>query len=94
VKIRRPRSRRAAHDVTCREAVALVTAYLDGALGLVDHHKVQQHLGECPHCTEHLRQIRATIEIAGRVDPEDLDPGARSDLIALYRRWRSDGDLC
>ena len=94
MKIRWPRARRTGgHDMTCREAVALMTAYLDGALGMREHDLLERHLDECPHCSEHLRQIEATILIAGEVRAEDLDPLAREDLMDLYRRWRSEREL-
>jgi len=81
--------RSAAHDMTCREAVSLVTAYLDDALGVEDHERFEEHLGECPHCLEHVRQIQATIRVTGSLRFEDLDPRQRADLVSLYRRWRS-----
>jgi anti-sigma factor RsiW len=94
MKIRWPWARRAGgHDLTCREAVALVTAYLDGALGLREHDLLERHLDECPHCSEHLKQIEATILVTGELRVEHLDPLAREDLIDLYRRWRSECDL-
>jgi anti-sigma factor RsiW len=91
VKIRWPWVRPAGgHDMTCREAVSLVTAYLDGALGSGDHDRLERHLEECPHCWEHLKQIQAAIRVAGAVGTEDLDPLAREDLMDLYRRWRGE----
>ena len=94
MKFRWPWTRRASgHDMTCREAVALMTAYLDGALGMREHELLERHLDERPHCSEHLRQIEATILIAGEVRAEDLDPLAREDLMDLYRRWRSEREL-
>jgi anti-sigma factor RsiW len=73
--------------MTCREAVSLITAYLDGALGVSEHDRLEQHLEECPHCREHLKQIEATIQVSGAVRAEDLDAPAREDLMELYRRW-------
>jgi anti-sigma factor RsiW len=94
VKLRWPWSRPLdGHDLTCREAVALVTAYLDGALGAREHDLLERHLEECPHCSEHLKQIEAAILVAGEVRPEHLDPLAREDLLDLYRRWRGEQDL-
>jgi len=78
--------------MTCREAVSLVTAYLDDALGVGDRDRFEQHLDECPHCREHLKQIEATILVTGEVQPGDLDPLAREDLMELYRRWGSEDD--
>ena len=80
------------HDITCRQAVALMTDYLDGALGPDDRALVEAHLAECENCAEHLRQIRITVAVTGRIREQDLDPAAREDLMDLYRRWRSDRD--
>jgi len=93
MKLRWPwTSRAGGHDMTCREAVALVTAYLDGALGSSDLDRFERHLEECPHCHEHLKQVRATILVAGRVHPDDLEPSVREDLMDLYRRWHGDDE--
>jgi anti-sigma factor RsiW len=85
-----PRAKPDGHDITCRQAVALMTDYLDGALSEDDRALVEAHLGECEACTEHLRQIRITIAVTGRVRDEDLNPRAREDLIDHYRRWQAD----
>jgi anti-sigma factor RsiW len=82
-----------AHDITCRRAVALMTDYLDGVLGPNDRALIEAHLAECEGCAEHLRQIRITVAVTGRIGEDDLDPAAREDLMDLYRRWRRDKDL-
>ena len=63
--------------------------YLDGALSPRDRQRLDGHLAGCPHCTEYLAQMRATIAAAGRVQPDDLPPEALDDLVALYRAWRA-----
>jgi anti-sigma factor RsiW len=78
------------HDLTCQQAVALVTAYLDGDLQGDARKRFEAHLNECDMCAEHVKQIRVTISVAGRVRDEDLDPIAREDLLQLYRSWRDD----
>ena len=85
-----PPERHAEHDMTCREAVSLVTAYLEGALARHEHQRFERHLDECPHCREHLKQIEATILATGRARTDDLDATVQDDLVALYRRWRGD----
>ena len=84
------RRRPGGHDITCEQAVSLVTAYLDGALPRADRDRFEAHLGECDGCTEHLRQIEVTMLVTGEIRAEDLDPLAREDLMSLYRRWRDD----
>jgi anti-sigma factor RsiW len=76
-------------ELVCREAVALMAAYLDGAIGERDRERLEAHLAGCPHCTEYLAQIRATIDALGHVTPEDLSEEAVDDLVALYRQWQS-----
>lgn len=86
----RRRRRPSGHDISCQQVVALVTAYLDGALARSDRDRLEAHLDDCPHCAEHLKQIEATIRVTGDVRADDLDPLAREDLLDLYRRWRDD----
>jgi anti-sigma factor RsiW len=73
----------------CREAVELVTDYLEGALSERDRARLESHLSECPHCSEYLAQMRRTLEALGRIDADALDPRVADELVALYRRWQS-----
>ncbi len=77
-------------DVVCQQAVELVTDYLEGALSRGDRRRFEAHLAGCPHCTEYLAQMRATISLTGSVTPEDLTPRMRSEFIDLYRNFRAD----
>jgi anti-sigma factor RsiW len=79
-------------DLVCQQAVELVTDYLEGALSRADRRRFESHLAGCPHCTEYLAQMRKTIELSGRVTPEDLSPQMQDDFIALYRQWRAGDD--
>jgi anti-sigma factor RsiW len=76
--------------LVCRQAVELVTGYLEGALPRAQRRRFEAHLADCPDCPEYLAQIRAVIAVAGSITPEDLAPHVRSELISLYRRWRAD----
>jgi anti-sigma factor RsiW len=78
------------HDLVCRQAVELVTDYLEGTLSRSARRRFEAHLAGCPHCTEYLAQMRETIRLAGRLEPEDLTPQAREEFTDLYRRWRSE----
>ncbi|MGD0556627.1 MAG: zf-HC2 domain-containing protein [Streptosporangiaceae bacterium] len=77
-------------EIVCQQAVELVTDYLEGSLSRSERRRFEKHLAGCPHCTEYLEQMRATIRLTGRVTPEDLTLQMRDDLIDLYRQWRSD----
>ena len=78
--------------LVCRQAVALMADYVDGALGERQSAVLERHLADCPHCSEYLAQLRATIDALGRVTPEDLSDDALDEMVALYRRWRA-GDV-
>jgi MFS family permease len=49
-------------DLACKELVDLVTDHLDGVLPSDWRAGVENHLADCTGCTEHLRQIRLTIQ--------------------------------
>lgn len=83
-----PPSRRT--DLVCQQAIELVTDYLEGALSRRDHDRFERHLARCPHCTEYLAQMRVTIELSGRITPDDLTPNMRHEFMELFRRWRAD----
>ena len=80
------RSRRA---LVCRDAVALMTDYLEDRLGRRDRERLDTHLAACPHCHEYLAQLRAVIDGLGRPEPDDLSDDALDELVDLYRRWRA-----
>jgi anti-sigma factor RsiW len=75
--------------LVCREAVALVTDYLEGRLTARDVVRLEAHLSGCPHCSEYLAQMRATIDALGRVEVDELSDEALDDLVGLYRAWRA-----
>lgn len=77
--------------LACRAAVRLMTDYLDGALPATDAARLEAHLAGCPHCTEYLRQLRTTADLAGRAEPLP-DAATTRSLAALYRQWRAESD--
>ena len=77
-------------DLICQRAVELVTDYIEGALSRADRRRFESHLAGCPHCTEYLEQMRVTIRLSGRLEPDELPPEVRDELVALYRQWHAD----
>lgn len=75
-------------ELVCREAVELVTEYLEGMLPPAERERFEAHLAECPGCCDYLAQMRATIALLGRVEPQALSGDACAALVDLYRRWR------
>ena len=81
--------RRRRRELVCREAVELVTDYLEGALDPRERARLEDHLAACPHCSQYLAQMRRTLDALGRIEPEELDPEVQEELVALYRRWQA-----
>lgn len=79
------------HGLVCREVVELVTDYLEGVLDPKEHKRFEQHLAGCDGCSAYLEQMRGTLQIAGSLAPEDVDPAMRERLIEAFRGWRSGG---
>jgi anti-sigma factor RsiW len=87
-----PKLRLRRRDIVCQQAVELVTDYLEGVLSRADRRRFEAHLAGCPHCTEYLAQMRATIELTGGITADDLTDQMQDEFIELYRRWRADRD--
>jgi anti-sigma factor RsiW len=77
-------------ELACQEMVELITDYLEGALPRAQRRRFEAHIAGCPHCSEYLRQMRATIELTGGLRAEDMTPAMREDFTELYRRWRAE----
>ena len=74
--------------LSCQELVELVTDYLEGTLPRRQRRRFEQHISGCDACTTYLDQMRATIELTGRLRAEDVDPKAEAELLAAFRDWR------
>ena len=74
----------------CRQAVELVTDYLDGALSQAQSRRFEAHLTGCRDCSEYLAQMRATIALTGSIALGDLTSQMQDEFIGLYTRWRAD----
>jgi len=74
-------------EITCAQIVELVTAYLEDVLGADDRERVEEHLVFCDGCSTYLDQIRQTIAVTGRLEPEDIPPALQDKLLAAFREW-------
>jgi anti-sigma factor RsiW len=81
--------RRHRDELRCRQAVELLTEYLEGALPTRERARLEAHLRTCDGCRAFLEQIRATISALGRARPTPPDPTVRAELIELYRRYHA-----
>jgi anti-sigma factor RsiW len=76
-------------EMTCKELVELVTAYVDGALRGRRRRRFEGHLATCDGCTAHLAQMQETIRLTGRLTEDQVTEDQRSVLLAAFRDWRS-----
>lgn len=77
-------------DINCRAAVDLVEDYLEGVLSWRERRRLESHLASCAACAAYLEQIRVTIALSGRVDPEDLSADTLEALLAVFDRYQRD----
>jgi anti-sigma factor RsiW len=76
-------------SIVCRDAVAVMSDYIDGRLPRAEAKRLARHLAACPHCHNHLEQLRITVDALGHAEPDDLSPAALADLVEVYRRWQA-----
>jgi anti-sigma factor RsiW len=76
-----------ADDLECRVLVEIVSDYLDGALPEEDRERFDAHLEVCEGCRRYLDQMRTTIRVVGTLSEDVLDPGAKDQLLQLFRDW-------
>ncbi len=58
------RRRRRTEELACQELVELVTDYLEGALAPDLVEAFNDHITGCGNCSEYLRQMRRSVELA------------------------------
>jgi anti-sigma factor RsiW len=78
-------------DMACKEFVALITAYLDGALPDDLRADADEHLDTCDGCQNVFAQWRTIIALAGRLteaDVDNTDEITRDRLISTFRGLR------
>jgi anti-sigma factor RsiW len=75
-------------ELSCREVVELVTAYLEDALDSNDRERFEEHLVFCDGCSNYLEQMRATVRVVRTA--EFVLPAAVEDrFVEAFREWRA-----
>ena len=75
--------------LVCRQVVELVTDYLEGTMAPRERARFESHIADCPHCRRCLAQMRTTLAVLGRIEPDAVAPEAMDELVELYRRWQA-----
>jgi anti-sigma factor RsiW len=76
-------------DMACREVVEVVTDYLEGKLPARDRRRLERHLTACDGCDAYLEQMRQTIVLTGRLEPEDVPAELEERLLVAFREWKT-----
>ena len=76
------------NDLSCQELVELVTTYLEDALPVEQRARFDAHIATCSGCSAYLDEMRTTIDLTGRLEPELLGDEARELLLASFRNWK------
>jgi anti-sigma factor RsiW len=76
------------HHLTCQELVEVVTEYLEQALGAETAELFEEHLNFCDGCAAHVAQVRTTIAIIDRAEPEAPPEATHQQLMRAFRGWR------
>jgi anti-sigma factor RsiW len=75
--------------LVCRDAVELMSAYLEGAMSPDEQARFEAHLARCEACIAYLDQMRATIATLGHLPTAHLPNAVVDELVDLYRRHRA-----
>jgi anti-sigma factor RsiW len=75
-------------ELSCREVVELVTAYLEDALDAGDRERFEEHLVFCDGCANYLDQMRTTIRLTGSAELT-LPAALESRLLDAFRAWET-----
>ena len=78
--------------IPCREAVELVTEYVEGTLDAPRREAFEEHLRRCDPCRGYLQQMRVTLRVVGHLPPEGLDPAFERGLLETFRELGKDGE--
>jgi predicted anti-sigma-YlaC factor YlaD len=76
-------------QISCADALELMTDHMEGALSPADAARFRDHLSGCEPCSVFLDQLRATIVIAGEGAPDEeyaIGPDSVETLVAVFRR--------
>jgi anti-sigma factor RsiW len=76
-------------ELTCKEAVQLVVAYLEQRLLPEVQARFEGHLAECPGCATYLEQIQQTIRLLRELAEEPLMQETTQERLELFRQWKN-----
>jgi anti-sigma factor RsiW len=79
-------------EITCRELVELVTAYLDDALDEPTLNHVEEHLVMCEWCVTYVEQMQGTVRALGELPSEPAPERVRQAVAGALRERKGRAD--
>ena len=76
--------------LNCEQLVELVTGYFEDSLSKSERRRFESHIGACSACTNYLDQLRETIAVIGKIEPDDLSEEMKGELLSAFRGWPRD----
>lgn len=73
---------------TCKEVVELVTDYLENALLPGSRKQLEEHVADCPGCTNYIEQVRLTVAMLHQLAQEPVFPETKQELFEAFRNWK------
>src|SRR5947207_10384529 len=73
--------------LTCKEVVELVTDYLENVLLPGLRKQLEEHVADCPGCTNYIEQVRLTVSMLHQLAQEPVYPETKQKLLEVFRNW-------
>lgn len=74
--------------LTCKEVVELVTAYLENVLLPGLRQQLEEHVADCPGCTNYIEQVRLTVGMLHQLAQEPVFPETKQELLKVFWSWK------
>jgi hypothetical protein len=74
--------------IRCVELVETATDWMENALSEDARVGLEEHIAICPHCTDYVVQLRASIVVLRDAPRPAPPPAAREALLDAFRRSR------
>jgi predicted anti-sigma-YlaC factor YlaD len=71
--------------MTCQEAIAILSEYLEATLAQLDLAQLEEHLADCAPCRAYLATYRRTIEVGGAAGRVEMPDEMKARLRAFLR---------
>lgn len=76
-------------DLTCRDVIGFIMAYLEGELDDTQATAFEQHLSECPSCVNYLNTYRRTVVLGkAAMKPAPTEQTLPESLVKAIRAAR------